>query len=1279
MKKRMIAILLTFALTISGSAMAWAAPEDGTQESAVSEEGMQGSIVSEEGVQDRIVPEEGVRDSIVSEEVVNIEGIEKEESEDGGNETNGLDINEEGTGSDGIENPSDSLISESEGAEDGTGASEGENGDAGLNGSEPQAMTAENESGEELFAGGTGTAEDPYQITTAEQMNNVRKNLSASYVLMNDIDLSGYSNWEPIGTYEAPFVGIFDGNNYIITGFIIIDTIAGASMGESAGLFGCCYYLDQESSSAMIKNLKIKDASVKVTGKDGYINIGIISAEGGIIENCEVSGVIEILDSYDICVGGITGRAGNIKSCVSKVTIKAESTKMDDRNYHGEIWCGGISGSASKIMDSFNYGDIDAVGGNFLRCGGICGEHTSNIIHCANYGNIFGKTLYYDLVSSAHDKCEVGGIIGGGGKNIEECVNYGNIKVSESKGNSCSVGGISGGNGWDGTCDTITNCFNLGKIIDSPQGAGRICYSAKQIRECYSVETALINGAAVTVDIGADKPNGANLSEEEINKRIDELFSGKKDDDNTEQEAKEKAYIKDHVDFINSSDYAGRMNTCWAKTITQGLNTTAGKIGEAMYKTLNTGCEILKCESLSIFENPYDAVIAQLILAQADLEQKSFELKYKNNFLSFMSDLEKICEKADPNWSLKAKEYETGLEKILSDPKDYQTSNPAFYEICKEMFDKLYKNSNEDLNDLLNKYGKANDIFKTVNNYGNVVTWVADCIKYNSLVEAYLSTSDEFKQSLKDAVAYMARNAYMNRFTSYEDYCMRYAEAYDKFEKFQTEDQVKKLLFEEYVKNGFEKIGSVFGSTITKNVTVYATEKLGIPVEGASWFWAVVEAYKIGWGISEKISKNGKNMECRELARAYFYLEEAFREQVEADASKLQKDPTYKSAVEFDTSFCILRDLESSALDNYANFLGNQQDSILAFLNIYNEKFFNGYENKINCINEEKMQWKNIKCHDEYKRHRDFGLFNICCPTDVFVYDASGQLAFSIEKNTITAESDNIEGTVIDNMKFLVIPDISDYTLKITATDNGNMNYQVSIYDAATDNLKMRSNYLNVKLEKDDVFTGTFKEKISLIRNEQEIEPTSQIVDINDIVLVSSVAIEANKKILKSGDKMLLKAKISPENATFPVLSWRSSDESVAAVDENGMVTAVAAGKCTIQCVAVDGSGVYDAVELEIRADISGNGDKENDNTNDINTGNGSYVGNQGSTTGDSLNSDDTKTTIKTDGAKSDTKLKASADRAPNTGDEADFIIWGILALCGAGIYTMLIRKIKVS
>lgn len=49
------------------------------------------------------------------------------------------------------------------------------------------------------FEGGTGTPEDPYQIATAEQLDAIRNNLGASYVLVNDIDLSNYGNWVPIG------------------------------------------------------------------------------------------------------------------------------------------------------------------------------------------------------------------------------------------------------------------------------------------------------------------------------------------------------------------------------------------------------------------------------------------------------------------------------------------------------------------------------------------------------------------------------------------------------------------------------------------------------------------------------------------------------------------------------------------------------------------------------------------------------------------------------------------------------------------------------------------------------------------------------------------------------------------------------------------------------------------------------------------------------------------------------------------------------------------------
>ena len=58
------------------------------------------------------------------------------------------------------------------------------------------------------FAHGTGTAADPYQVATADDLNGVRDYLSAHFKQMADIDLSGYANWEPIGTSGTPFEGI---------------------------------------------------------------------------------------------------------------------------------------------------------------------------------------------------------------------------------------------------------------------------------------------------------------------------------------------------------------------------------------------------------------------------------------------------------------------------------------------------------------------------------------------------------------------------------------------------------------------------------------------------------------------------------------------------------------------------------------------------------------------------------------------------------------------------------------------------------------------------------------------------------------------------------------------------------------------------------------------------------------------------------------------------------------------------------------------------------------
>ena len=87
-----------------------------------------------------------------------------------------------------------------------------------------------------LFAGGAGTAEDPWQIATAEQLDFIRNDLTAHYVLIDDIDLSGYENWMPIGAFQslsdAPedaeiphpdyaFTGTFDGAGHTISNLTV--------------------------------------------------------------------------------------------------------------------------------------------------------------------------------------------------------------------------------------------------------------------------------------------------------------------------------------------------------------------------------------------------------------------------------------------------------------------------------------------------------------------------------------------------------------------------------------------------------------------------------------------------------------------------------------------------------------------------------------------------------------------------------------------------------------------------------------------------------------------------------------------------------------------------------------------------------------------------------------------------------------------------------------------------------------------------------------------------
>ena len=83
------------------------------------------------------------------------------------------------------------------------------------------------------FAGGSGTAEDPYLVATKAHLDNVRFYVAANFKMIADIEFSDadfekggafYNNgqgWEPIGYYPDSFRGSFDGDGHSISNVYI--------------------------------------------------------------------------------------------------------------------------------------------------------------------------------------------------------------------------------------------------------------------------------------------------------------------------------------------------------------------------------------------------------------------------------------------------------------------------------------------------------------------------------------------------------------------------------------------------------------------------------------------------------------------------------------------------------------------------------------------------------------------------------------------------------------------------------------------------------------------------------------------------------------------------------------------------------------------------------------------------------------------------------------------------------------------------------------------------
>ncbi len=95
---------------------------------------------------------------------------------------------------------------------------------------------------------------------------------------------------------------------------------------------------------------------------------------------------------------------------------------------------------------------------------------------------------------------------------------------------------------------------------------------------------------------------------------------------------------------------------------------------------------------------------------------------------------------------------------------------------------------------------------------------------------------------------------------------------------------------------------------------------------------------------------------------------------------------------------------------------------------------------------------------------------------------------------------------------------------------------------------------------------------------------------------VTGITLSASEAVLNIGETYELAATIAPEDAFVKSVTWSSSNEAVATVDQNGVVTAVAAGDAIITATANDGSGVSATCNVTVAEEQSGD-DVTYDNT----------------------------------------------------------------------------------
>jgi hypothetical protein len=228
------------------------------------------------------------------------------------------------------------------------------------------------------FAGGTGTADDPYLIASCTQLQAVGSYTSKHFLLIEDIDCSDTANWNTNQGFApiASFTGSFDGRNHTISGLFINRTV---SYDDEGGLF-------KTVTNGTVKNVKLTGASITFTNS---------SRTGGIIGNASGATISGVSFSGNL-TGQVTGGVVGFLQVRSTLCRSSSHGNITDTGGYG----GGLIGFMRDSDVSDCYTDAALVGNNStggLSCriwsetgaASVVRSYSGGSVKSSNYRNAF--------------------------------------------------------------------------------------------------------------------------------------------------------------------------------------------------------------------------------------------------------------------------------------------------------------------------------------------------------------------------------------------------------------------------------------------------------------------------------------------------------------------------------------------------------------------------------------------------------------------------------------------------------------------------------------------------------------------------------------------------------------------------------------------------------------------------------------------------------------------------------------------------------------------------